>query len=72
MGISIIVLVLVLIVAAAIGLGVYGLSARLHGKKLDPEGDKTEGVVDADAERHPPHVAVENDEQRTRFVGTRE
>ncbi len=71
-GMAIFILVLVLIVAAVIGFGLYVLSARLRGKKLSLDGDEIEGVADADAERHPQHVTVANDEQHTRFVGTRE
>jgi Na+-transporting methylmalonyl-CoA/oxaloacetate decarboxylase gamma subunit len=72
MGVGIIILLVVLIVAAVVGVGLFATSARLRAKKLAPEGDKVEGVVDADAERHPEHVAVANDEQHTRFVGPRE
>jgi hypothetical protein len=72
MGIGIIILLAVVIVAIVIGSFLYVLAARGRAKKLDPEGDKVEGVVDADAERHPEHVAVANDEQRQRYVGSRE
>jgi hypothetical protein len=61
-------LLLVLIVVAVLGGGLYVLSMWLRGKKLAPEGDELEGSP-ADRPR-PEHVGVEN-EQRTRFVGSR-
>jgi len=72
MGVGIIILLLVIIVAGIIGGVLFLLAARARGKKLDPEGDKIEGVVDANAERHPRNVSVGNDEQRQRFVGSRD
>jgi len=61
-------LVVVLIVVAALGGGLYALIAWLRHKQLDPEGDEIEGPPEE--QPRPEHVAVEN-EQRTRFAGTR-
>jgi hypothetical protein len=63
-------LVVILIVAAILGGGLYVLTMWLRGKQLHPQGDKVEGPRDRDERPRPDHVEVEN-EQKTRFVGTR-
>lgn len=65
---GIFILVVLLIVLAVVGAGFYALMTWLRGKKLAPEGDEIEG--EKEDRSRPEHVEVEN-EQRTRFVGTR-
>ncbi len=65
---AVFILVLLLIVVAVLGGGLYVVSMWLRGKKLSPEGDQLEG--EPEQPPRPEHVEVEN-EQKTRFVGTR-
>lgn len=62
------ILVLVLIVVGILGGGFYALTMWLRHKQLDPEDQQIEG--EPQERPRPEHVEVEN-EQRTRFVGTR-
>lgn len=62
------ILVLVLIVVAVLGGGLYAVSMWLRGKKLAPGGDELEG--EPQERPRSEHLEVEN-EQKTRFVGTR-
>lgn len=70
---AVFILLIVLIVVAVLGGAFYVLSMWLRGKKLAPEEDKLEGPRKQrphEQRPHPEHVEVEN-EQRTRFVGSR-
>ena len=73
MGVGFFILLLVLAVVAILGGALYALTMWLRHKQLAPEEDKVEGVRDAgsrEREPRPQHVRVD-DEQRTRFAGTR-
>jgi len=64
-------LVLIAVALAVVGGGAWAVAGHLRRKKLSLEGDKVEGAVGArDDGPRPEHVRVEN-EQRTRFAGTR-
>lgn len=64
-------LVLILVALVVVGGFAWAVAGHLRRKKLSLEGDKVEGgVAGGEQEPRPEHVHVEN-EQRTRFAGTR-
>jgi hypothetical protein len=68
------ILVLLVIVVAVIGLAIVAVAARGRHRQLSPRGGSLDaGLGPEDEEERSPrpeHVRVEN-EQRTRFMGTR-
>ncbi len=63
------ILVLLVVVLVVVGGGLYALSMWLRGRKLSPRGDEIEGR--REERSRPEHLAVESDEQRSHFVGSR-
>jgi hypothetical protein len=66
------ILVVLVLVVLALGGGVLAIATRLRGRQLDPRADKAEHPrQQAEPHDRPQHLEVENEEQRTRFVGSR-